>query len=75
MPSKSTVTFYDEETNEAFEERAAIMEFCGHLPRAKAEALAREIVEREIPGKPSTPGSVNDHLNDIYKLLKRRRKT
>jgi hypothetical protein len=27
--------------NEAYEERAAIMEFCGGLPRAEAERLAR----------------------------------
>jgi len=27
---------------EAFEERAAIMEYCGKLPRAKAESAARK---------------------------------
>jgi putative DNA primase/helicase len=35
------VTEKDGVLNEAYEERAAIMEFCGGLPRAEAERLAR----------------------------------
>ncbi len=32
----------NEADKEAFEERAAIMEYCGKLPREKAEAAARK---------------------------------
>jgi hypothetical protein len=38
-----------EETREAFEERAAIIEFDGKRPRAVAERWARACVER-VPG-------------------------
>jgi hypothetical protein len=31
---------------ERFEERAAILEYCAHLPRAEAERQAREMVRR-----------------------------
>ena len=36
----------DENLKEAFEERAAIMEFDGGLPRYEAERLARKIIYR-----------------------------
>lgn len=36
----------DESLKEAFEERAAIMEFDGGLPRQEAERLARKIIYR-----------------------------
>jgi hypothetical protein len=35
---------YDEDDTEAFEERAAIMEFDGRLTRAQAEAAARKLL-------------------------------
>src|SRR5262245_12348413 len=40
---------------EAFEERAAIAEYCGGLPRTEAERLAWECVP---PGQTSTAGEV-----------------
>ena len=45
---------------EAFEERAAIAEYCGGLTRADAEALAAELVQVELArrtarGPPSRP--------------------
>ena len=42
---KHISTFVDEALREMFEERAAIMEYEGVLPKAKAEALARAEVD------------------------------
>jgi hypothetical protein len=37
---------------EAFEERAGIAEYCGHLSRHEAEALAWQSMREETPGHP-----------------------
>jgi hypothetical protein len=40
----------DEERRFLFEERAAIIEFCGNLPRGEAERLARlEVYGDDVP--------------------------
>lgn len=44
----------DTAKQEAFEERAAIMEYCGGLPRARAEALA--LLEMMPAEKKTSPG-------------------
>lgn len=38
---KHIFDYLDEELKEFYEERAAIMHFCGGVPKEKAEALAR----------------------------------
>lgn len=38
---KHVFEYLDEELKEFYEERAAIMHFCGGVPKEKAEALAR----------------------------------
>ena len=45
---------FDEGLREAFDERAAIMEFDGGLPRAEAEAAARQCVDCEHFGRRRT---------------------
>jgi hypothetical protein len=42
---------------EAFEERAAIMEYCGKLPRPVAEALARKALAAAIRVPPEKMGA------------------
>jgi hypothetical protein len=39
---------WDAATREEYEERAAIMQFDGGLPRAEAERRARAIIERKL---------------------------
>ena len=41
---------FDPDTREDFEERAAILEFCGEMPRAVAEAQACALVAGVVPG-------------------------
>ncbi len=48
------------EWNEEFQERAAIMQFCGNLPRATAEHLAlADVTERRGPKPGPQPKDVS----------------
>ena len=48
--------------HEEFEERAAIMEYDGGLPREEAERRARECVGNAVPGVTETPTSASETL-------------
>jgi hypothetical protein len=47
---------------EGYEERAAIMQYDGKMPRAKAEALAREAMRAAMP---------QDNLNKQYAAFRK----
>lgn len=44
---------WDAATNEDYEERAAIMQYCGKLPKVMAERRARDLIENRL--KQSVP--------------------
>lgn len=57
-----------------YQERAAIMEFDGGLPRAKAEAAARAICVKPVEpetAKPVIPGSGYAQFKAVLKEVKR----
>lgn len=56
---------------EAFEERAAIMEFCGKLPRAVAEAMARKELTVAVPLPPEKQGKHFTEFQEFWKTRKR----
>ena len=66
------------DADEAFEERAAILEYCAHLSRAEAERQARELACRAAaPVEPVAARTQGDlkpcaaaALNDAKRILK-----
>ena len=51
MPDiKTEIAALTQAQRELFEERAAIMEFCGNMPRGKAEELAMRDVRKQSKG-------------------------
>ena len=50
--------------HEAYEERAAIMEYCAHLPRKEAEAKAR----RTMPPPEPPPGKASRQYREFVKF-------
>lgn len=54
-----------------FEERAAIMEFCGKLPRAKAEAAARKLLTVIPPPPPEKRGQ---HFTEFQQFWHNRKR-
>ncbi len=69
--------------DEAFEERAAILEYCANLPRTEAERQARDAAQvrnRAFPGARPSPlfdrrgglkAPVESALNEMRRMLKR----
>lgn len=49
LPPK--LEYWDRAWREAYEERAAIIEFCANLPRAEAERRAESDIRRVAEGK------------------------
>jgi len=61
----------DEADKEAFEERAAIMEYCGKLPRAVAEAKARKELTVAVPLPPEKQGKSYTEFQAFWKVRKK----
>jgi hypothetical protein len=67
-----------QDEQERFEERAAILEYCAHLPRAEAERQAREMGSRATaplgavaaPTQGSLPARAAAALNEAKRMLK-----
>lgn len=60
----------DEADKEAFEERAAIMEYCGKLSRSAAEAAARKALTVAVPLPPEKQGK---HFTEFQQFWKNRK--
>lgn len=61
----------NEADKEAIEERAAIMEFCGKLPREKAEAEARKALTVIPPPPTEKQGPRYTEFQQFWKNRKR----
>jgi len=60
----------DAARQEAFEERAAIMEYCGGLSRAAAEAAARKALTVTAPLPPEKQGKNFTEFREFWKNRK-----
>lgn len=58
------------DVDEAFEERAAILEYCANLPRAEAERQARAMCGSPSASSPDLKPCVEAALNDMRRMLK-----
>jgi len=56
---------------EAYKERAAIMEYCAHLPRKEAEAKAR----RTLPAPAPPPGKMSKQFEAFQKFWHKKGET
>lgn len=65
---------WDADTREEYEERAAIMQYCGGMTRAEADRSARELIERRLnPPQPVQMdfGATDDEAGRFWAEMER----